>query len=53
MKSQSISVFEEYAQSDKTREQYLFHLTKFAEYCKLEFIDGILAFESDDLKGED
>jgi len=50
MKSRSISVFEEYVQSDKTREQYLFHLTKFAEYCKLESIDGILKFESVDLK---
>ncbi|MDH3658090.1 MAG: hypothetical protein OEM77_08155 [Nitrosopumilus sp.] len=50
MKSRSISVFEEYVQSDKTCEQYLFHLTKFAEYCNLESIDGILKFESDDLK---
>jgi len=50
MKSRSISVFEEYVQSEKTREQYLFHLRKFAEYYKLESIDGILNFESNDLK---
>jgi len=42
MKSRSISVFEEYIQSDKTREQYLFHLRKFTEHYKLESIDGIL-----------
>ena len=50
MKFRSISVFEEYVQSEKTRKQYLFHLNNFAEYCKLESIDGILKFESDDLK---
>ena len=50
MKSRSISVFEEYVQSEKTREQYLFHLNKFAEYCNLESIDGILKFENNDLK---
>ena len=32
MKSRSISIFEEYIQSEKTREQYLFHLRKFAEF---------------------
>jgi len=45
MKSRSISVFEKYMQSEKTREQYLFHLEKFVEYYKLEIIDGILTFE--------
>ena len=50
MKSSSISVFESYVQSEKTLEQYLFHLNKFVKHCKLEPIDGILKFESNDLK---
>ena len=50
MKSRSISVFEEYIQSEETHEQYMFHIAKFAEYCKLESIDGILTFESGHLK---
>jgi hypothetical protein len=50
MKSSSISVFDPYVQSEKTLEQCLFHLNKFVKYCKLEPIDGILKFESNDLK---
>ena len=42
MKIRPISMFEEYIQSEKTREPYMLHLRKFAEYYNLESVDGIL-----------
>ena len=47
-KPRSILIFEQYVQSEKTQEQYLYHLSKFAEYHKLKSIDGILPLK--DLK---
>jgi len=49
-KSRSILIFEQYVQSSKTREQYLYHLTKFAEHYHLKSIDSILFFDINDLK---
>ena len=43
-------VFGECIQSEKTREQYLFHLEKFSEHYKLNSIDEILNLDDNELK---
>ena len=50
MKSRSVLVFEQYIQTDATREHYLYHLNKFAEHYDLESLDAILSLENNELK---
>lgn len=46
----SVLIFEQYIQSPKTREQYRYHLDKFANHYGLESLDSILSIEIDELK---
>ncbi len=50
MKTRPVQVFEEYIQSEKTREQYMYNLKRFAIYNKLESVDEILSIDSEELK---
>jgi len=50
VKPRAIVVFEQYIQSPKTREQYLYHLTRFTQYYKLKSIDSILEIENTKFK---
>lgn len=50
MKSRAVQIFEEYIQTEKTREHYTYHLNRFIKYCNLESFDAILALETEDLK---
>jgi len=50
MKTRAVQIFEEYIQSEKTREHYSYHLQRFVNHYNLESFDAILALETDDLK---
>jgi len=49
-RARSLIIFEAYIQSQKTREQYLFLLTKFCEYYKIKSVDSILSLNKTKLK---
>src|SRR3989338_3652461 len=50
MKTRAVQIFEEYIQSEKTREQYMYNLKRFVIYNKLESVDLILSIDSEELK---
>jgi hypothetical protein len=50
MKTRAVQIFEEYIQSEKTREQYMYNLQRFVIYNKLESVDLILSIDSEELK---
>ena len=50
MKTRPIQIFEEYIQSEKTREQYMYNLKRFAVHNNLESVDLILSIDSEELK---
>ncbi len=50
MKTRAIQIFEEYIQSEKTREQYMYNLKRFAIFNKSESIDLILSIDREELK---
>ncbi len=50
LKTRAVQIFEEYIQSEKTREHYSYHLQRFVNHYNLESFDAILALETDDLK---
>ncbi|MGY5150361.1 MAG: tyrosine-type recombinase/integrase [Candidatus Nitrosopumilus sp. bin_68KS] len=49
-KSRTITIFEEYLQSEKTIEHYAYHINRFAKYYNLDSWDSVLSLESTDLK---
>ena len=50
LKSRAVQIFEEYIQSEKTREHYRYHLQRFVNHYNLESFDSILALKTEDLK---
>ena len=50
MKSRAVQIFEEYIQSEKTREHYSYHLQRFVNHYNLESFDSILGLKTEDLK---
>ena len=50
MKSQSIQSFEDFIQTEKTRDQYYYHLTKFRIFNNLESLEQILLMDNQDLQ---
>ena len=50
MKSRAVQLFEEYIQSERTRECYSYQLQRFVNYYKLDSFDSILNLKTDDLK---
>ena len=50
MKSRAVQIFEEYIQSEKTREHYSYHLQRFVNHYNLESFDSILALKTEELK---
>jgi len=50
MKPRAVQIFEEYIQSEKTREHYSYHLQRFVNHYTLESFDSILALKTEDLK---
>lgn len=50
MKTRPVQIFEEYIQSEKTREQYMYNLKRFAIFNKLESVDDILLIDGEELK---
>ena len=50
LKTRAVQIFEEYIQSEKTREHYSYHLQRFVNHYNLESFDAILALKTDDLK---
>jgi len=52
-KPRSVLLFEQYLQSEKTREGYLYHLKRFSKYYELESIEKILEFDNLKEKIED
>lgn len=49
-KTRSVIIFEEYIQSEKTREHYSYHLDKFTKYLNLKTWDEILALDISELR---
>jgi len=49
-KSRAVLIFENYLQSPKTKQQYLFLVTKFTNHYKLKSVDSILKLSKSDLK---
>ena len=50
MKTRAVQIFEEYIQSEKTREQYMYNLKRFTIFNNLESVDLILSIDSEELK---
>lgn len=50
MTSRAVQIFEEYIQSEKTREHYTYHLNRFINHYKLNSFDAILSLETKELK---
>lgn len=50
LKTRAIQIFEEYIQSEKTREHYMYNLIRFAIHNNLESVDVILSLDSEELK---
>ena len=50
LKTRAIQIFEEYIQSEKTREHYMYNLIRFAIHNNLESVDLILSLDSEELK---
>jgi integrase/recombinase XerD len=49
-KSRTVTIFEEYIQSEQTIFQYTYHINRFANYYNLSSWDSILALNNADLK---
>ena len=49
-KSRTITIFEEYLQSEKTIEHYAYHIDRFSKYYNFDSWDSILSLDSMDLK---